>query len=660
MKTLIRFCLAVVVILAGVTAFFQGSRAEVSGTFGNMTWTMDDDGILVIDGTWMDPMMSDKDAWRPYAESVKKAIIHDGMPRIGTNAFLNCINMEEIVLPDSINFIGDNAFTNCRRLTQITIPPHVTTIRSSPFTGCSSLTEITIPAGVTSFDYPTFSGCSSLANIYVEEGNELFKSISGLLYDKSGTTLLAFPGGRNNTEYTIPKRVTKIGAFAFSGNKRLKSVKIQQGVTSIELSAFSECSNLTTIWIPVTLTNVAAGAFRACNQLLSVYYGGTSAQWNAILINKQNGYNDPLTHVIVYYNNEVPSGVVTAASGYCGKNGNNLTWTLSSDGQMTIAGTGEMQDYNSNGEPWAKYSYSIRKTVIKKGVTSIGEYAFSYCYGMREISLPSTLTKIKMDAFFDCKNLTELTIPNSVTEIGHGAFAQCEKLRKIHIGKGLRTCDYPFYSCSSLTEIEVDPANTAFSSPNGILFNKNQTKLFYYPVGRTNTTYTVPDTVTDVEEAFRGSKNLTSITLPQSLTTIGSGAMIQCDHLISVTIPSSVTMIDYSAFHEATSLKHVYYSGSEEAWSQIEIRYGNNPLDKAEKHFHSPAPKHILTLPAGLKTIESHALAGLALADAVRIPPSVTSIADDALEGSEVLILGENQSFALKWAADHGIPYRVE
>ena len=97
-----------------------------------------------------------------------------------------------------------------------------------------------------------------------------------------------------------------------------------------------------------------------------------------------------------------------------------VTWTLSSDGTLTISGTGDMED-----SPWLSQRDEIKKVVIKDGVTGIGEYAFRDCSGLTSLTIPNSVTSIGELAFYDCSALTSITIPNSVTSIGGGAFYGC-------------------------------------------------------------------------------------------------------------------------------------------------------------------------------------------------------------------------------------------
>lgn len=214
--------------------------------------------------------------------------------------------------------------------------------------------------------------------------------------------------------------------------------------------------------------------------------------------------------------------------------------------------------------------YPIGKTgteyVIPNSVTKIGYGAFEGCSKLTSITIPSSVTIIDVAAFEGCTGLTSMVIPNGVTGIDNAAFYGCTNLESITIPSSVTAMgEAEFAGCNSLKSINVDVNNSAYSSVDGVLFNKEKTVLLYYPHGRPYTQYAVPNGV----------------------ATIFEFAFADCTRLTSIEIPSSVTYIIDMAFDGCRSLKDVYYSGSEEQWKAISIAEYNDPLTSATIHYNS-------------------------------------------------------------------------
>ena len=123
----------------------------------------------------------------------------------------------------------------------------------------------------------------------------------------------------------------------------------------------------------------------------------------------------------------------TVASGTCGADGDNLTWTLDSDGVLTISGEGRMADFKWDTIPWYTYRTAVKNGTISDGVTSIGEYVFCGCSGLTSVIIPDSVTDIADYAFEECSSLTSVVIPNSVTSIGESVFWGCSNLQSVTI-----------------------------------------------------------------------------------------------------------------------------------------------------------------------------------------------------------------------------------
>mgnify|MGYP000218741495 CR=1 FL=1 len=343
------------------------------------------------------------------------------------------------------------------------------------------------------------------------------------------------------------------------------------------------------------------------------------------------------------------------ASGTCGAegNGSNLTWTLDSEGVLTISGSGDMYNYGSSdfSAPWDGSRSRVKSVVIADGVTSIGEYAFFYCESLTSVTIPDSVTSIGKYAFFCCTSLTSVTIPDSVTSIGRFAFSNCTSLTSVTIPDSVTSIgEYAFYYCKSLTSMTIPDSVTSISSSTfasctsltSVTIPNSVTSIgeyaFYDCDCKSLTSVTIPGSVTSIGlYAFASCTSLTGIwvaegnshyandasgvlfnkdkttlvqcpgafaayTIPDSVTSIGDNTFDHCTSLTSVTIPDGVTSIGWRAFSNCTSLTDVYYAGSKAQWKAISISStGNDDLLTANIHYnyvsHTHSYKDVVTAP---------------------------------------------------------------
>ena len=292
------------------------------------------------------------------------------------------------------------------------------------------------------------------------------------------------------------------------------------------------------------------------------------------------------------------------ASGTCGAegDGSNLTWTLDSEGVLTISGSGYMNGYGFLSAPWYGSSSRVKSAVIAEGVTSIGG-----------------------DAFWGCTSLTSVTIPDSVTSIGEGAFEDC----------------------TSLTGIWVAEGNSHYASDAfGVLFNKDKTTLVQCPGAFA--AYTIPNSVTSINKAaFSYCTSLTSVTIPDSVTSIGEFAFAYCTSLTSVTIPDSVTSIGEFVFADCTSLTSVTipnsvtrigYKAFGSCESLTSVTIPDSVTSIGNQAFYNCESLTSVTIPGSVTSIGRYAFAYCTSLTSVAIPDSVTSIGHGAFEGCASLI----------------------
>ena len=233
---------------------------------------------------------------------------------------------------------------------------------------------------------------------------------------------------------------------------------------------------------------------------------------------------------------------VFAAERASGKLSSNsaLTWSLDTDGTLTISGTGAMPNYGSAYDnPWTnQYRNYIKKVVVNEGVTNVGSNSLSYLHLLTSVSLPSTVTSIDSGAFACDTALTEITIPKNVTSVDKEAF----------------------YDCSALTQFKVDSANRYYKAVDGVLFSKDGKKLCLYPANKAGESYTVPAGTETVEQAaFYKNTALKTLVISEGVEGIKYMAFAEASVLTTVNFSSTVTTIDSFAFANCTNLTSVTF-----------------------------------------------------------------------------------------------------
>ncbi len=225
---------------------------------------------------------------------------------------------------------------------------------------------------------------------------------------------------------------------------------------------------------------------------------------------------------------------VNAAELTTGSCGFNATYSFdSATGTLTISGTGGITNYGTGESPFYN-NQSIKSVVIEEGITALGTRFLENNNYLESITIPESVTFIDKAVISNCSAISSVSIPSNVSQI----------------------VQIPFEKCFNLSQINVSSANTDYSSVDGVLFNKSKTELVQYPLGKTDGSYTVPDTVSEIKTyAFMYCENLKSVVFPSGLKTIGTSAF---DHsgLTDVEIPESMTRI-YSGSFSHTSLTDV-------------------------------------------------------------------------------------------------------
>ena len=439
--------------------------------------------------------------------------IPPGCITIGDNAFAGCDALGAVTIPFGVSTIGTRAFENCVSLGSADLPASVTLIGDRAFSGCSSLLEMEIPTGIISIRPYTFLRCASLTGIVIPD------TVTSIQSD-------AFSGCVSLVEVVIPPGVTTIGSSTFSGCISLTAVTLPNGLASLGQYAFSGCNSLHSISIPTSVTTIGSSAFTSCSQLMGIHVDANNPSFSS------------LDGVLF---DKTQTSLIQFPSGRTGAYG------------------------------------------IPAGVTSIGISAFANCRLLTHVAMGGDVASIGSSAFTNCTGLSEITLGPGVTSIAIASFAGCAGLGHVTIGSNVTSIGESVFSgCDNLAGIEVDAANASFSSLGGVLYNKTQTTLIQCPGGRADPV-TISSAVTTIQtDAFSSSRNLAGIYVEPANTAFSSIDGILFDKtqttLIScpmgksgvVQIPAGVTNIYYSAFAGCRNLTEFQVDAANPAYRSLD------------------------------------------------------------------------------------------
>ncbi len=190
----------------------------------------------------------------------------NGLEFLRNSAFNECNSLVSINIPGSVKEIGSCAFRNCKSIVSVVFPDGLDVIGLMAFCGCTSLEEIFIPKSVSCVGAYAFQQCGKLSRIRIDENNEHYTVIDGILYNKDKTKLVRYASATNRSEVVVPPNVTIIGDGAFAGCE-IKRVTLPEGLVSIGADAFSYCDMLEYINIPSSVSEITFCAFDNCPKL---------------------------------------------------------------------------------------------------------------------------------------------------------------------------------------------------------------------------------------------------------------------------------------------------------------------------------------------------------------------------------------------------------
>lgn len=322
-------------------------------------------------------------------------------------------------------------------------------------------------------------------------------------------------------------------------------------------------------------------------------------------------------------------------SGNCGEDGDNVTFTLTSDGVLTVSGTGDMENYYTySNSPWYDNRESIKEIVIEDGITTVSFQGFVNCKYLTKVTLASSVKNLDQYCLYGCSLLTDINCEN-VDYIGEGAFAYCDVLDNINLSKATQICKNAFAYCIGLKNITLADGletigETAFYRCDileSINIPSTVTSIEYGAFGRCYKLDNVklPYGITDISnQTFMECFALSNIEIPKTVKTMGYGAFAYCRNMKCIDLPEELTTIGQQAFYKCTGLE------------SIEIPESVNTISLGAFGYCSSLKR--VVIPDNVTVINNNTFFGCTSLQSVEIPKNITSI------GSNVFLNCDNLS----------------
>ncbi len=499
----------------------------------------------------------DSAPWSGYAPHISTIEIGNGVTSIGNYAFYQIVGVLNVTLPDSVTSIGDNAFQNCYDLETVVCGSGLTSIGSSAFRETNSLNSIDLSrSGLTSIGSTAFYN-SNLKNIALPDsmtfiGASAFRGSFLRTVTFSNVTEIkenAFSSCYNLTTISPLTNVTSIGQSAFENCSQLNSIDLGNRLQTIGERAFYFCQRLNNITIPNSVTSIGNDAFSYCRNLSAITLGSglTSIGDKAFFDTSINGIAlpDSLTSIgsgafacTRLTEITIPRNVTTIGSG--------VLYGIVDNNNTDVLTTIRVADGNAKFRIIDHALYEIKNNAPYRAI------AYPSATAVTDYAIADGTALVDNYAFYRCP-LTALTLPDSVTTLNSYAFAECKNLTSVSFGKNVSSIQFgasgSFKNCANLAVLTTPDADSKLKAVENVLYNADFTTLMFYPFGKTEKEFHVPETV----------------------ATVGSYAFYYVPKLVELYLPQTLSVLQANAINHNSKLKSIYFAGNEPQANGVRI-----------------------------------------------------------------------------------------
>ncbi len=531
--------------------------------------------------------------------SLSEIVFPEGLQKIGSSAFAKCIGLTTIEFPDRLVSIGDSAFSGCTAVTDIIFPVDLSSIGGNAFSGCIGLSSITMPANLKTTGRAIFSGCTNLKTVGFMTG--ITEITDYMFYGCNGISIIAIPntvtkiGAYAFADIStlgvvlIPDSVTSIGNNNFIYCSSDIVIFVEEGSTA---ETYVKNKKINYSYMDKTDNSDYEYTVLDDGTYCITKYNGTSTianvpmQINGILVTEIGNkafYENKIVEEII-----LPLSVVAIGDDAFTRcvNLSKCTFTnnVSKIGARALKGCTSLTSLSLPtslsviSEEMIQGCTNLTKVVIGSKVTIIEKFAFSECKSLINVSMPGALKTIGEEAFSKCTSLENLVVGTGVTTIGISAFNGCSKLKSVELPTSnffSTIPDYAFKDCVTLEQVILhnsirEISENAFEGCvnlkefitencfhykgiEGILCDSSGTRIVIWPMGLFN----------GISESDNPEEK--AIVIPEGITTISETVFQNNSQITSVTIPSTVTYINFNAFKGCTNLtEYIVVEGNTE------------------------------------------------------------------------------------------------